>query len=446
MKTKPLKLNKDLPSTPRLCVSARAMSLILCLLFFDGKMGLAQTGSLEVDGKLKVNQDLRANGVSFLWNNTLKLGHLNAPNDEASAFDVVIEDGGAATMTIRTNRGGANFVWSHPGQGVWHKEMMLTYDGVLSLYPLKTHLETVAADPGIVMNPNGTGSILINGKKVLTGGNGSQNPLAIGSSNWGGDNIASSEFAFAVGSENVASGNGSIALGGGNTVSGYRSMGLGQENKVSNSFAAALGYFNTASGNSSVAMGWNNRAIGDRSFAVGEANQANSIYAISMGNGNIVSGIASAAFGQSNQTFNAYSAAIGFGNKVGTATVGSCWAIGYGCESTGGSSLATGWYTKAAGRLQFVMGSKNIAMPSNPKPGGDPGDTDALFIIGNGNPVLGPDAVSNAFLVRWNGDTTVYGNLDSTKKITAQDITATGKVIIQPQGDLSMGEFTAGGQ
>ena len=66
----------------------------------------------------------------------------------------------------------------------------------------------------------------------------------------------------------------------------------------------------------------------------------------------------------------------------------------------------------------------------------------AIFDIGNGS--IGGDpygypyrvTASNAFVVKKNGDTTVYGNLSVSG--------AGHAVLINPQGDLSMGDFHQG--
>ncbi len=59
MKTKPLKLNKDIPSSPRLCVSARVIVFILFILFIHVKMVSAQTGEVQVQSDMKVSGKLR---------------------------------------------------------------------------------------------------------------------------------------------------------------------------------------------------------------------------------------------------------------------------------------------------------------------------------------------------------------------------------------------------
>ncbi|MES2308416.1 MAG: hypothetical protein V4507_06105 [Verrucomicrobiota bacterium] len=134
------------------------------------------------------------------------------------------------------------------------------------------------------------------------------------------------------------------------------------------------------------------------------------------------------------------------GGKYYTATAegDGANAIGRASSASGQYSLALGLWSKALNPFETVIGINNSPLTSS-------GETwnlnDPLFVIGNGKPDTNPNGdKSNALVMKKNGDTTVYGNLSSTKKITAQDITATGKIIVQPQGDLSMGEFTAGGQ
>lgn len=420
-------------------------------------LGLTSSDGLVTNEKIQVNKDVRLNGKAFLWNNQLDIGHFNAPDSEIPGMTILYEDGGASTTAFRSSRGGANWQWSHYnmyGGGSYDLQMNLDQSNRLILYPFASYNTPPFTNGTIVLDPNGTGSISINGKKVLIGSSGTQNPLAIGSSNWGGDNIASSEFSFAVGSENVASGNGAIALGAGNVSSGYRSVALGHVNRVSGNYASALGADNQASGDASFSggdkslsnkfaafsYGYFTKAQGRSSTAFGESSQANSDYSIAMGYDSWAEGQSAISIGQSNRVNTTFGIALGVGNEVTGPGIGQ--AFGYGCKVSAHAATANGWYTEAQGKNQFIVGSRNI-------PSGTPTDytpLDSLFIVGNGSPYNGaPETRSNAFVVRWNGDTTVYGNLESTKKITAQEIKATGAVKIAPQGDLPMGEFTAGG-
>jgi hypothetical protein len=90
--------------------------------------------------------------------------------------------------------------------------------------------------------------------------------------------------------------------------------------------------------------------------------------------------------------------------------------------------------------------------------------TDAAFVVGNGSSQISsllPNAPkSNAFVVRYSGDTEMKGNAHVTKSATVQQnlsvagtVTATGaisgttasftgRVRLAPKGGISMGEFT----
>ncbi len=81
--------------------------------------------------------------------------------------------------------------------------------------------------------------------------------------------------------------------------------------------------------------------------------------------------------------------------------------------------------TAATSVYQFTAGAYGVT-------GGNPHTwvaTDDLFTVGNGQSAAAP---SNAFSVKKNGDTSVAGKL-----------LVAGAIIVQPQGDLSMGSFTA---
>ena len=149
----------------------------------------------------------------------------------------------------------------------------------------------------------------------------------------------------------TASGSYSTAMGKNTNATGYGSVAMGEQNTASGSRAFAMGY-------------WNNLASGSNSFAIGETTTA--------------SGSSSVAMGRNT-----------------TASANYSTAIGYRTTASDFASLTIGQYN-----------SVNSAVTSNGN--ATSFDTDnAAFVIGNG--ISG--AVSDAFVVRFNGDATLSGDL-----------------------------------
>lgn len=142
----------------------------------------------------------------------------------------------------------------------------------------------------------------------------------------------------------------------------------------------------------------------------------------------------SAATGWTAEALGYHTAADG----IGALAVGDySHASGNYATTLSNSSVASGDYAVAIGRTeaaslyQTTIGAFGVA-------GGNPHNwvaTDALFTVGNGQSAATP---SNAFVVKKNGDATVAGTLTVSNKLVV-----TGGFTVQPQGDLSMGEFTA---
>ena len=191
---------------------------------------------------------------------------------------------------------------------------------------------------------------------------------------------ASGVASTAMGNSTTASGTFSTAMGNGPIASGYAStaMGVGTTT-ASGTSSTAMGGYTTASGWASTAMGYSTIASGD--------------YSTAMGQSTIASGSESTAMG-------AYTTASGY----------SSTAMGNGTTASGTSSTAMGDNTKATDYASLTVGrynSVNRIMTS----GGDSTafDTDnAAFVIGNGT---ASNAVSDAFVVRFNGNATLSGNL-----------------------------------
>ena len=308
---------------------------------------------------------------------------------------------------------------------------------------------------------------------------------------------ATSTLSTALGCYANASGYGSSALGIYSIGSGLGSTAVGSSASATNSFAVALGNSSVAGGVGSLALGQNTTAAGDQSVAVSFGSHATATQASAFGEGSVASGYASLALGAqstasgyasstlgpSSTATNSYSIALGQSSSasgfqalalgddslasadeavtLGTASAATTWAsqsLGYHSAATGSSSMALGSYSMASGSDSTALGNSSVAsgdfsvaagvgaatsiyqamVGAYGLPGGNAHTwvaTDALFTVGNGQSAANPH---NAFSVSKNGDTSVAGALTVASKIVAS-----GPIIVQPQGDLSMGEFTA---
>ena len=171
-----------------------------------------------------------------------------------------------------------------------------------------------------------------------------------------------------------ATGENSFAVNQGTTSSGVNSSSFGMNSTASgyNSFVA--GFNTTASGDSSAAIGYNSIASGGRSFALGDSNQS--------------IGESSTALGQLSTSQGAFSLAA----NIETTAVGiGSTALGKGTIAGEYASLAIGHYNVQTNYGVTQHDILNVA-----------------FAIGNGTDDTNR---SNAFSVKFDGTTTVAGNI-----------------------------------
>ena len=134
---------------------------------------------------------------------------------------------------------------------------------------------------------------------------------------------------------------------------------------ASGTYSTAMGAFTIASGNFSTAMGQSTIASGSRSTAMGQSTTASGYTSTTMGDYTTASGYSSTAMGYSTTASDYASLTVGRYNSVNSTV------------TSGGNATSF--------------------------------DTDnAAFVIGNGT---ASNAVSDAFVVRFNGNATLSGNL-----------------------------------
>ena len=146
----------------------------------------------------------------------------------------------------------------------------------------------------------------------------------------------------------------------------WGAMGVWQSScSASGSRSTAMGYFTIASGDHSTAMGAFTTASGYSSTAMGEFTTSSGDYSTAMGVSTTASGYASTA-------------------------------MGFGIKATDYASLTVGRYNSVNSTVTSGGNATSF-------------DTDnAAFVIGNGT---ASNAVSDAFVVRFNGNATLSGNL-----------------------------------
>ena len=176
-------------------------------------------------------------------------------------------------------------------------------------------------------------------------------------------------------------------------ATGDASIAMGVATIASGVASTAMGYGTTASGSRSTAMGYATTASGEASTAMGYGTDAYSSYSTAMGNYTFANGIASTAMGDNTVAFGLASTAMGV------------WT-----SASGVASTAMGYSTSASDYLCLTIGQHNSVNSSVTSNGSATSfDTDnAAFVIGNGT---ASNALSDAFVVRFNGDATLSGDL-----------------------------------
>ena len=287
-------------------------------------------------------------------------------------------------------------------------------------------------------------------KGDYTDGNGNpQTSGGMGSLGWG---------SFTANAYNRATGAGSVAMGfnniAGENINDGGPFGLslvaninvgqtvfGKASRALGNVSFAAGFRNTAQGNNSVAVGNFNYATGDSSVAIGKTSYAQGASTIAIGFKAHAAGDGSVALGQENVSWGSTNFTAGYQNIAGDVTAargtgGSAVAMGKYNQATADASMALNRATKATAQGATSMGlgttADNLGMlaigVNNAAGEGDlngqyyytDGAYNGLqagvaFVIGNGDintqfNVAGTKP-SNAFIVYYDGDATLAGDL-----------------------------------
>jgi len=216
---------------------------------------------------------------------------------------------------------------------------------------------------------------------------------------------ATGNRAFAAGHRTVADGGDSVAMGNWNYATGDATVALGKENWAEGASTIAIGFKNHAAGGGSVSLGQENVAWGTTNFTAGYQNVAGDTSsgvgsggsATAMGHGTLAQGRSSFTGNLFTSAINQASAAIGLGTisdnfgmlAIGVNNVAGLGDITIDPNDYGGYYYADGEYTGTNPGVAFVVGNGDIDS-SNGRAGDNP---------------------SNAFIVYYDGDATLSGDL-----------------------------------
>ena len=178
---------------------------------------------------------------------------------------------------------------------------------------------------------------------------------------------------------------------------------------------------------------FNTTRLGNYSSAIGEETTASENHSIAMGYQTIASGSKSTAMGRGNEASGYVSTAMGRGT---TASGNFSTAMGYQTEASGLDSTAMGRGTKASDAASLVVGQYNHKGSWSVGLGATEFDLyNTAFVIGNG---LNANNRSDALVVKFNGDTTLAGNLninsDARLKANIISLGATLSKLLQIDG------------
>ncbi len=378
---------------------------------------LDPNGAVTISGSAIIGKNLTISGTGSLTlpdgtvltsTNTLKsvitsgTGPTSVLTQQAADSRYIV-NGGTSTATLpsttitgtETINGGLTV----SGTATMNGSNLLTQATANSLY-----LTQAAADARYPINTGTVGGLALWGGTATYYG-----AVSIG----GTSNTASGAYAAAIGGQaNTASGASSASIGGmQNRASGWASTAMGKQTQANGGCSVAMGMASLANGAYSLAVGNCSYANGDSSVAMGTGyTTAGATNSICAGNGACASGSSSFSFG------------------VGTSSSGvAAISLGGYAVAQGDYSLALGYTTVAKSYIQTVIGRYNIWQGN----GTSWVPTDDLFTIGNGTSLQSP---SDAFVVKKNGDTNVFGKLTVSASNCSTAGTPNGLNIIYNDG------------
>ena len=252
---------------------------------------------------------------------------------------------------------------------------------------------------------SGTGSVAM-GFNNIAGANVTAGELAqdennnVGQTVFGRSSRALGNVSFAAGFRNTAQGNNSVAVGNFNYATGDSSVAIGKTNYAQGASSVAIGFKSHAAGGGSVALGQENVSWGSTNFTAGYQNIAgdtsqaagNGGSAVAMGKYNMATADTSMALNRGTAATNQAATAMGFrtvADNAGMLAIGVNNAAGLGDTESGRYFYTDGAYNGAPAGVAFVIGN---------------GDINTQAYARGSKP-------SNAFIVYYDGDATLSGDL-----------------------------------
>ena len=325
---------------------------------------------------------------------------------------------------------------------VWTNLSMVNFSESNFLYGSKYGVKLLArnvaqTDVDIVLSPKGNGGILAQQPDgTATGGNiRGQKAVDLQMQRTVASQVASGQYATAIGNANTASQASSTAIGSQNTASQLSSTAMGSQNTASNAGSTAIGWLNTASGRFATAMGYYSFATGEHSAAIGYANTASGNKSVALGSNN-----AAQSFGE---TVLGVFANIGEGEPSFSVPTDRLFAIGNG-ELSGRSDallILKNANTTIGGSLTLNGNGTgtSFALPLTRGTNGQVLQTD-----GSGNTswgsMVGSQWTTNGSNVYYNSGNVGIGTADPTQKLTVE-----GSVLIPSGQSFWIGNASGNG-
>lgn len=363
-----------------------------------------------------VEGELRVTGSADVEGSVLTIGSWDGDPSHAGLTIQYLESSGSSTVSMDASRASHAWLWRRNSTNGLLNGMQLAADNRLVLFAGDGTTAGISLDPSGVSTFGG--SIAVNGNdnrlpNQTLGAGDSIVTRALGDARY--LRSTGNTLVFGVGSSAVATN--SIALGGNAVANGTAT---GPSIAIGTNVTAATSQDNLGS----VAMGWG-----------AEAGNAERGGAVSIGYQTKALGFGSVSMGF--QANSEYYGTISIGTAT-QASEGYAVAIGLWAYAEGYQSKSIGGYTVAKGFAQTAMGYYNIIDEGADKFNRE--EDASLFVIGNGTSWQDR---SNAFEVKWNGETTVHGDVVVKRKLKVEeDAQFSAPVRVPPGGGLSMGEFT----
>jgi hypothetical protein len=412
------------------------------LLFSMSSLGWADqtiTGNLNVTEDTTVGENLTVNGTSWIKNSESKFGVLSDdsswPGLKLFYYDDV--DFPQVHFQLARQSGTPGFwLWEYTrSNGVACPQMVISGEegNRLYLYDIPSNTPSIALAGNLDQESQFGGKVVF-----LHEDNQMPNQTLTGTGSILTQGLGDSRYvqkgqALALFPTSTATGSQSLSLGSGSQTSAANSVAFGLGTITNAANQVIVGQYNDAvyydfywgAGHNLFVIG-NGVNNGNRSnaFAVNDLGDARVAHSLSVAGGRGIGG-GSLSYGEDSEAFGFFSLAGGASTAYGenSAALGSAITNGH-------NSFAVGYGVVANNNSQVVLGIFNRELGT---PASALGANDAVLIVGNGNGWYPADR-SNALEVKKSGDTTIYGALEVTKK---------SKILVAPQGDISMGEFTA---